>query len=140
MPAILALDVRDLVPQKVEGPSRYGKLLPNGADFDDREGLRKNHRHPPVMLVREYSALSQWQAGFRKRRNTTDQCLRLSQFISDVFVQNQCRRTIATFFDFSLAYDRVWGTGLLMKMSKMGDPDHITEWQSFWYINHKARV
>ena len=31
------------------------------------------------------SLLSPWQAGFRKRQCTTDQCLRLSQFVSDGF-------------------------------------------------------
>ena len=31
------------------------------------------------------SLLSPWQAGFRKRRCTTDQCLRLSQLVSDGF-------------------------------------------------------
>ena len=81
--------------------------------------------------LEEHSALSPRLAGLRKERCTTDQCLRLSEFISDGFQSTQRRRIIVTFFDFSLAYDRVWRTGLLIKMSKMGVPRRSTEWLSF---------
>ena len=66
--------------------------------------------------------------------------MRLSQFISDRFQSTQRLRTIATFFDFGRAYDRVWYTGLLIKMSKMCVPRRFTEWQSSWFINRTARV
>ena len=90
--------------------------------------------------LEERSALSPWQAGFRMRRSTTDQCLWLSQFITDGLQSTQRRRSIGTLFDLSLAYDRVWRTGLLMKMSKMGVPSRFTEWLTFWFINRIARV
>ena len=35
--------------------------------------------------LEEHSLLSPWQAGFQKSRSTVDQCLRLSQHISDGF-------------------------------------------------------
>ena len=72
--------------------------------------------------LEKHSALSPWQAGFRKGRSTTDQCLRLSPFISDGFLSTQRQRTVATFFDFILEYDRVLRIVLVMKMLKMGDP------------------
>ena len=40
------------------------------------------------------SLLSPWPAGFRKRRCTTDQCLRLSQFVSDGFQSTNKERTV----------------------------------------------
>ena len=52
----------------------------------------------------KHSALSPWQAGFRKGRKTTDQFMRMSLFTSDVFLSTQRRRAIATLFDFSLAF------------------------------------
>ena len=76
------------------------------------------------------SALSPWQAGIRKGCSTTDQYLRVSQFISDGFQSTQRRSTIATFFDFSRAHDSVWRMGLLMEMSTMGVPRRFTEWLS----------
>ena len=67
----------------------------------------------------EHSTLQPSPAGFRKGCSTTDQCLQLSQFISDGFQSTQHRHTIATSFDFSWTYDHVWCTGFPMKMSKM---------------------
>ena len=54
--------------------------------------------------LEEHSALSPWQAGFRKGCSTTDQCLQLPQFFYDGFQSNQRCRAIATFFDISRAY------------------------------------
>ena len=62
------------------------------------------------------SLLSPWQAGFRKRRCTTDQCLRLSQFASDSFQSTNKERTVIMLFDYSKAYDTVWRAGLLQEM------------------------
>ena len=47
------------------------------------------------------SLLSPWQAGFRKRRCTTDQCLRLSQFVSDGFQSTNKERNVLMLFDYS---------------------------------------
>ena len=88
----------------------------------------------------EHSALKSWQAGFHKGCSTTDQFLRLSQFISDGFQSTQRRRNIANFFDFTRAYDHVWRTGLLMKMSKMGVPNRFTESFSSWFLNRTPRM
>ena len=88
--------------KKGEGPSRHGKLPPNSADFDDRDGLGKIHRLS--WWLEEHSDLGPWQASFRKGHNTTDQCLRLSQFMFHGFQSAQRQRTIATLFDFSRAY------------------------------------
>ena len=106
----------------------------------------------------EHSALTPYQASLRKGRsttdqckgrnttdqckgrNTTDQCMRQSQFISEGFQPTQRRRNIATFFEFCRAYDRVWRTELLMKMSKMDVPSRFTEWLSSWFICRTARL
>ena len=90
--------------------------------------------------LEDENLLSPWQAGFRQNRSTTDQCLRLSQFISDGFQSTQRERCIATLFDFSKAYDTVWRTGLLTKMVDLGIPLRFVQWTSSWLTNRIARV
>ena len=90
--------------------------------------------------LEEHSLLSPWQAGFRKGRSTVDQCLRLSQHISDGFQSSERLRTRMTLFDFSKAYDRVWRTGLLQKMHLLGIPARFLVWISSWQTNRQARV
>jgi len=60
--------------------------------------------------------LSPDQAGFRKGRSTCDQDAALSTFIENGFQQNL--KTAAVFLDLTAAYDTVWHTGLLYKLSK----------------------
>ena len=84
--------------------------------------------------------LSPWQAGFRKRRCTTDQCLRLSQFVSDDLQSTNKERTVLILFDYSKAYDTVWSTGLLQKMFDIGVPLRFVQWTTAWLTNRIARV
>ena len=86
------------------------------------------------------SLLSPWQAGFRKRKCTTDQCLRLSQFVSDGFQSTNKERTVHMIFHYSKAYDTVWRTGLLQKMLDIGVPLRFMQWTTAWLTNRIARV
>ena len=86
------------------------------------------------------SLLSPWQAGFRKRRCTTDQCLRLSQFVSDGCQSTNKERTVLMLFDYSKAYDTVWRTGLLQKMLDIGVSLRFVQWTTAWLTNRIARV
>jgi ribonuclease HI len=84
--------------------------------------------------------LSPFQAGFRRNRDTTDQCLRLSQSISDAFHAKPPRRTILTQFDYSRAFDTVWREQLLSKMITMGIPARFISYIKGWLVNRRARV
>ena len=86
------------------------------------------------------SLLSPWQAGFRQRRCTTDQCLRLSKFVSDGFQSTNKERTILMLFDYSMAYDTVWRTGLLQNIPDIGVPLRFVQWTTAWLTNRIARV
>ena len=59
--------------------------------------------------------LSPDQVGFRKGRNTCDQVAALTTFI-----ENESQQNLKTgvFLDLTAAYDTVWHTGLLYKVSK----------------------
>ena len=66
--------------------------------------------------------LSPDQAGFWKGRSTCDQVAALITFTENGFQQNLT--TGAVFLDLTAAYDTVWHTGLLYKLSKchVGSP------------------
>ena len=69
------------------------------------------------------SVLSPDQAGFRKNRSTCDQVSALTTFIENGFQQNL--KTGAVFLDLTAAYDTVWHTGLLAKLTKN---------MPFWFV------
>ncbi|GFU47199.1 RNA-directed DNA polymerase from mobile element jockey [Trichonephila clavipes] len=54
------------------------------------------------------------QHGFRPRLSTTNQLLRVVEYIKDRIDRNQY--TAAVFLDIQKAFDRVWPTGLLFKL------------------------
>jgi hypothetical protein len=60
--------------------------------------------------------LSPDQAGFRKERSTCDQVAALTTYIENGFQQNL--KTGAVFLDLTAAYDTIWHSGLLAKLSK----------------------
>ena len=73
-------------------------------------------------------------------RCTTDQCLRLSQFVGDGFQSTNKERTVLMLFDYSTACDTVWRTGLLQKMLDIGVPLRFVQWTTAWLTNRIARV
>ena len=74
-----------------------------------------------LLLILEWTATwthvwSCGQAGFQKDRSTCDQVAALTTFIENRFQQNL--KTGAVFLALTAAYDIVWHTGLLYKLSK----------------------
>ena len=74
------------------------------------ERLALQHISPTVEGL-----LSPDQAGFRKGRSTCDHVAALTTFIENGFQQNL--KTGAVFLDLTAAYDTVWHTGFLYKLS-----------------------
>ena len=69
------------------------------------------------------SILNSDQAGFRKDSSTCDQVSALTTFIENGFQQNL--KTGAVFLDLTAAYDTVWHTGLLAKLTRN---------MPFWFV------
>ena len=85
-------------------------------------------------------ALSPFQAGYRRGRSTVDQCLRLSQGISDGLQKKPPERTILTLFDYSKAFDTVRRVSMLAKMKRKGVPIEFVKWIKAWLVNRIAQV
>jgi len=80
------------------------------------------------------------QAGFRRKRSTEDQIIRLTQHISDAFQRKPMHRTLLALFDLSKAYDTVWRDGLLYKMTRMKIDTQAVRWVQQWLANRRNYV
>ena len=84
--------------------------------------------------------LSPCQAGFRSFRSTEIQIARIAQYAMDGLQQQPMQRSLATFVDFSQAYDRVWKRGLLAKLNTSGVPPCLVRWTRSFLADRRARV
>lgn len=82
--------------------------------------------------------LTKIQSGFRTQRSTTDNILFLTQKITESF--NNKKNLIATFFDISKAFDKVWHQGLIYKMHKYNIPKYIIIWTATFLKDRKFKI
>jgi ribonuclease HI len=64
------------------------------------------------------------QSGFRKRRSTVDQLVRLESLIREAFVKKQ--HVVAVFFDIEKAYDTTWKYGIMKDLFDAGLRGRLT--------------
>jgi hypothetical protein len=82
--------------------------------------------------------LSVNQAGFRRRKSTIDQLLRLTQAAKlGGFVKED---VITILLDISRAYDRMWPNGLRYKLYQLGYRGRLLRWMSDFLRGRIARV
>jgi len=84
--------------------------------------------------------LAPQQAGFRQKRSTEDQVIRLSQWINDGFQKKPMHRTLLALLDLSKAYDTVWRDGLIYKMAQHKIDTHAIRWTQSWLTNRRNYV
>lgn len=85
-----------------------------------------------------YNLLPVGQAGFRKGCSTHDHLWDLENAVTLGF--NEKKETHCLFLDIKKAYNLVWVTGLLFKLSKARITGHILEWLMNFLIQRKVRV
>ena len=61
-----------------------------------------------VLFPETHNILTNIQFGFRKKRSTTDQLVRLEVFIRDAFVNKE--HAVIIYFDLEKAYNSTWNT------------------------------
>ena len=69
-------------------------------------------------FLEKNNLLSKNQSGFRKNRNTTEQCIRLENDIQKSLARKHI--TVGVFLDLQKAFDMLWKNGLLIKMKNLG--------------------
>ena len=126
--------------KKGKEPSQVGSYRPIALTSHLGKCVEKMVNARLMWWLEEHGKLSPYQAGFRAGRSTTDQCLRLSQRVSDGFQQKPPQRTLLALFDYSRAFDTVRRTALLEKMIKKGVPETYIAWTRSWLSNRTARV
>ena len=83
----------------------------------------------------------QGQAGFRADRSTEDQIGRLIQNIQDGWnASKPAKRTVATLYNFSRAYNKVWKESLLTKLYKAQILKCMIMWIKGFLYDRLARV
>ena len=93
-----------------------------------------------VWWLEAKEAINQRQVGIRRGRETVDQCLRISQRISDRFQRKPPDRTVMVLFDYARAFDTVWRGAVMEKMMDKGIPRSTIEWVQAWLLNRRAVV
>jgi hypothetical protein len=78
------------------------------------------------------------QAGFRRRRSTEDQVAYITQEIEDAFQEK--KHTLAVWVDLEKAFDKVWKSGLKVKLCRNQICGRMYNWISQYLENRTARV
>lgn len=79
-----------------------------------------------------------FQFGFRAKHSTNHQLLRLSQSIIHGFERKQ--HTAAVFLDVAQAFDRVWHTGLVLKLHRISLPNYLIQLIQNFLTNRQFTV
>ena len=93
-----------------------------------------------VYMLESKQMLNPCQAGFRALHSTEDQCIRISQAISDGFQEKPMKRTVLTLVDFKRAFDTVWRVGLYTKLLEMKIPMCYIKWIKQFLSDRYAKV
>ena len=78
------------------------------------------------------------QAGFRQKRSTIDQVMRLQNDVINGL--NNKKYTVAIFLDLKKAFDMVWTTGIMDKMQKLGITGRTYWWVKEFLANRTFQV
>ena len=91
--------------------------------------MEKMIKNKLVFFLNKHKILSDFQSGFREKRNTTDNLFYLSQKALDTFDEGKI--TCGVVFDIQKAFDKVWHNGLIYKLSKLNLPERL----GYWLVN-----
>ena len=82
--------------------------------------------------------LSGYQCGYRRGQGTTTALIRLENEIRKSLDKGEV--CIVVYFDLANAFDKVWHTGILYKLARMGFKGDILRWLRNYFINRKIKV
>ena len=88
--------------------------------------------------LEEHHLLNNTQSAYRKNRSTDDQLVYLAQEIETAFQEK--KKVLAVFVDLTKAFDKVWKTGLLLKLLNKKVEGKMYHWIQNFLQYRTARV
>ena len=87
----------------------------------------------------EYNGIiTAYQSGFRKKRSTIDQIIRLESAVREAFINKE--HIVAVYFDLEKAYDTTWKYGIMKDLHDAGLRGHMATFISKFLSNRKFSV
>ena len=87
----------------------------------------------------EYNGIiTAYQSGFRKKRSTIDQIIRLESAVREAFINKE--HCVAVYFDLEKAYDTTWKYGIMKDLHDAGLRGHMPTFISKFLSNRKFSV
>ena len=88
----------------------------------------------------EKGLMNKFQCGFRKRKSTIHNLIRLAEHIFKWFNKKPSGRTVFVFIDAEKAFDTIWLNGLRKLLYDAKIPTKIVRWISSFLNNRRGRV
>ena len=88
--------------------------------------MEKLIKYRLISFLNKHDILSPYQSGFRSNRQTTDNLFYFNQKTFEAF--DEKKTTIGLVLDIQQAFDKIWHTGLLYKLSKINLPKKLGNW------------
>ena len=87
----------------------------------------------------EYNGIiTAYQSGFRKKRSTIDQIIRLESAVTEAFINKE--HIVAVYFDLEKAYDTTWKYGIMKDLHDAVLRGHMPTFISKFLSNRKFSV
>ena len=83
--------------------------------------------------------LKEWQCGFRKKQGTLDVLHRFEHTIKKTFLSYN-QTCVVVYIDLKSAFDTVWPTGLVFKLSKMGMRGNLLRWINDYFKERTSTI
>ena len=82
----------------------------------------------------EYNGIiTAYQSGFRKKRSTIDQIIKLESAVREAFINKE--HIVAVYFDLEKAYDTTWKYGIMKDLHDAGLRGHMPTFPNFYQID-----
>lgn len=91
-----------------------------------------------MLEVERRQLLPQHQAGFRSKKSTINNIVRLERYARDNLIRS--RHSAVIFFDIKAAFDSVWHDGLLYKINDFNLPPYLTSYLMSFLHNRTANI
>ena len=103
--------------------------------------LEKIIKQRLMIILERRNILPEHQAGFRPRKSTLNNIIRLTRFAQDHLHRNGCRRHAAVIlFDIKAAFDSVWHDGLIYKLNDLRLPQYLLNYFFSFLQNRTAQI